>query len=251
MRLAEALRETLAADPLAQRIAPGFAVHAYVEPHIEQGPVLEREGVAIGVVTAIQGARWFNVTVTGEPGHAGTVPQASRRDALQAAMRAVQALNALMHDAEDTVRFTVGHMSVDPNSPNTIPAAVTFSIDFRHPDAGVLEARGARIDAVIAEAAAPCPVAVRQTARLEPVSFPAGVTGAITAAADDCGLSHMAMPSGAFHDAAHIARACASGMIFIPCRGGLSHHPREWAEPGACAAGARVLAGTLARLAAA
>ena len=247
--LADALRATLDAAPDVERIAPGFPIHAYVEPHIEQGPILESEGLPIGVVTGIQGVRWFNVTVTGEPGHAGTVPQAIRRDALQAALRAIQSLNGLMEDFDDIVRFTVGHVSVVPNSPNTIPSSVTFSIDFRHPARDVLDARAARVADLIAEAVKPCAAEVALTTSMQPVAFPDAVTGAITKAAGAAGLKHCALASGAFHDAAHIAAVCPSGMIFIPCRGGLSHHPDEWAEPADCAAGARVLANALVQLA--
>ncbi|MFN0264340.1 hydantoinase/carbamoylase family amidase [Tepidamorphus sp. 3E244] len=247
--LESALRSTLDAAPDIERIAPGFPVHAYVEPHIEQGPVLEREELPIGVVTGIQGVRWFTVRVEGEPGHAGTVPQASRKDAFQAAMRAIAALNTLMADTDDIVRFTVGHLSIEPNSPNTIPAAVRFSIDFRHPDAAVLDERGGKVADIIAEAVQPCTADTQLTTSLEPVAFPDPVTSAISQAADGAGLAHKPLASGAFHDAAHIASACPSGMIFIPCRGGLSHHPDEWAEPEACTAGARVLAGALAQLA--
>ncbi|MCC0015127.1 MAG: M20 family metallo-hydrolase [Rhodobiaceae bacterium] len=247
--LAEALKTTLDAAPDVERIAPGFPIHAYIEPHIEQGPVLEREGLPVGVVTGIQGVRWFNVTVSGEPGHAGTVPHAVRRDAFQAALRAIGALNELMHDPDDIVRFTVGHVSVVPNSPNTIPASVTFSIDFRHPDAAVLDARASRIAGLVAEAVKPCTAVLTPTTVMQPVAFPDAVTQAIAAAADTAGLAHKQLASGAFHDAAHIAGVCPSGMIFIPCRGGLSHHPDEWATAEHCSAGARVLAGTLATLA--
>ena len=247
--LADALKRTLDAAPDVERIAPGFPVHAYVEPHIEQGPVLEAEGLPIGVVTGIQGVRWFNVTVTGEPGHAGTVPHAIRRDAFQATLRAVSALSTLMEDPDDVVRFTVGHVSVVPNSPNTIPSSVRFSIDFRHPARDVLDARAARVADLIAEAVKPCAAEVALTTSMQPVVFPDQITGAIAKAADTEGLKHRALASGAFHDAAHIASVCPSGMIFIPCRGGLSHHPDEWAEPADCAAGARVLANALVQLA--
>ena len=248
--LTAALEATLAATPDLPRRPLGFPVQAYVEAHIEQGPVLEREDTDIGVVTGIQGARWYAAEVTGEPGHAGTVPHAARRDALLGALRAVAALSDLTEDADDVMRFTVGRLNVEPNSPNTIPAKVRFSIDVRHPDLDTLDACAARIAETVTEAAAPCTVDLVPMVGLDPVAFPAAITGAVDRAAQATGLTCRPLPSGAFHDAAFIASVAPTGMIFIPCRDGLSHHPDEWAEPVACANGARVLAGALAELAA-
>ena len=148
IRLADALAETLAATPEMPRRPFAFPIAAYLEPHIEQGPQLEATGNQIGVVTGIQGARWYVVEVEGEPGHAGTAPLRGRKDAVRAAVAIIAALQELMHDATDVLRFTVGRIEVFPNSPNTVPARVTFSIDFRHPDAAVLDDRGGRIEQV-------------------------------------------------------------------------------------------------------
>jgi beta-ureidopropionase / N-carbamoyl-L-amino-acid hydrolase len=140
--LGQALEKTLAATPDLPRRPRHWTPFAFIEPHIEQGPVLEAEGTSIAAVTGIQGVRWMNVEVSGEAGHAGTTPMAGRRDAVQGALRAVAALNTLMADPDDQVRFTAGRVNVTPNSPNTIPEKVLFSIDFRHPDRGLLEDRG-------------------------------------------------------------------------------------------------------------
>jgi N-carbamoyl-L-amino-acid hydrolase len=247
--LRDALAETLAASPDIERRGLGGGAHAYIEAHIEQGPVLEREGLAIAAVTSIQGFRMSHVTVTGTPGHAGTTPMAARRDAVQGALRAIAALNELMADPSDTVRFTVGCIDVEPNSPNTIPARARFSIDFRHPEEAVLEARYARIEAAVRAAAAPCDADLEHESSMSPGVFPAPVVAAIEAAARDLGLPAMRLPSGAFHDALFIARACPAGMLFIPCKAGLSHHPDEYATPQDCEAGARVLAATAMQLA--
>jgi beta-ureidopropionase / N-carbamoyl-L-amino-acid hydrolase len=153
--LGEALARTLAATPDLPRRPRHWTPFAFIEPHIEQGPVLEAEGLSIAAVTGIQGVRWMNVEVTGKAGHAGTTPMADRQDAVQGALRAIAGLNELMADPQDRVRFTVGRINVTPNSPNTIPEKVLFSIDFRHPDRELLEDRGGQIAQVVKDAASP------------------------------------------------------------------------------------------------
>jgi beta-ureidopropionase / N-carbamoyl-L-amino-acid hydrolase len=245
----DALGDTLAATPGLPRRPFGFPIAAYVEPHIEQGPQLEASGHQIGVVTGIQGARWYAVEVEGEPGHAGTAPLRGRKDAVRAAVAMIGALQELMHDETDQLRFTVGRIEVAPNSPNTIPAQVTFSIDFRHPEAAVLEHRSARIEALCRRFAGPCEVRITETFNRAPCVFPASIVDAIESAANDLGIAHMRLPSGAFHDANFIADLAPTGMIFVPCEKGVSHSPLENALPEDLAAGARVLAATLVELA--
>jgi beta-ureidopropionase / N-carbamoyl-L-amino-acid hydrolase len=248
-RFEDALQATLAATPDLPRRAFGFPIAAYLEPHIEQGPQLEATGHQIGVVTGIQGARWYVVEVTGEAGHAGTAPLAGRRDALRAAVRMITALQELMHDPNDQLRFTVGRLQVEPNSPNTVPARVVFSIDFRHPEARVLDERGGGIAAVCNAKAGPCEVTVTETFNRAPCVFPDTIVAAIERAAGIAGCRHMRMHSGAFHDANFLADLAPTGMIFVPCAKGISHSPAEHASPEDLAAGARVLAATLADLA--
>ena len=245
----EALAQTLAAMPEAGRRPLGAPVGAYVEAHIEQGPVLESEGRTIGVVSGIQGLRWFRVEVEGQPGHAGTVPMAARRDALSAAVAMVRALEASMRDPEDRVRFTVGRFETRPNSPNTIPGGVTFTIDFRHPDEDVLTRLGDRVAEICEAHAGACEVAVTQTMESRPTAFDRGVVDAVRSAADSLGLRHRDMVSGATHDAKWLAGMAPAGMIFVPCAGGVSHAEEEWADAEDLAAGARVLAEVLAGLA--
>ncbi len=249
VRLGAALAETLAATPEVPRRPFGFPIAAYLEPHIEQGPQLEAGGLQVGVVTGIQGARWYGVEVAGEPGHAGTAPLAGRKDALRAAVRMIAGLEELMHDPADQLRFTVGRLEVEPNSPNTVPARVTFSIDFRHPEAAVLEDRGGRIEALCQHLAGPCAVNVKETFKRSPCVFPKRIVDAIEQAAQALGIGHMRLPSGAFHDANFIADLAPTGMIFVPCERGISHSPAENARPEDLAAGARVLAAALVELA--
>ncbi len=248
-RLGDALRDTLAATPEATARPCGFPVAGYVEAHIEQGPRLENAGLPIGVVTGIQGTRWFNVEVTGEEAHAGTTPMAGRRDALTAALRIVTELQRLMHDPADIVRFTVGRFEVSPGAPNTVPGRVFFTIDFRHPDMAVLRDLGDRIPELCRQAAGNCPVTVQETILSEPVWFDRKVIDTVALAADRLGLAHMEMFSGAGHDARYMAGLCPTGMIFVPCEKGISHNEAENAKPGDLAAGARVLAEVLVELA--
>ena len=145
--------------------------HAYVEAHIEQGPRLEAEGLDIGVVTGIQGSRWFTVTLTGETAHAGTTPLALRRDAVQDMVRAIAALNTLMHDPQDVLRFTVGRIAVEPNTSNSVANRASFTIDFRHPDKDVLLARGDAIAGVVQAAVRDAGVTVQETFHALPVEF--------------------------------------------------------------------------------
>jgi N-carbamoyl-L-amino-acid hydrolase len=244
-----ALDQTLAAAPAPRRDGMGGPLAGYIEAHIEQGPRLEAAGDTIGVVTAIQGSRRYTVDVTGEEAHAGTTPRAARKDALSSALKIVAALEELMHDPADIVRFTVGRFEVHPGSPNTVPSKVHFTIDFRHPDAAVLRDRGDRIGEVAARHAAPCEVKVAQISDVPPTIFAPDVIDLVRDCAARLGYRHMDMPSGAGHDAMHIAKLAPAGMIFVPCWRGISHNEAESATPADLAAGARVLADALVALA--
>jgi N-carbamoyl-L-amino-acid hydrolase len=161
----------------------------------------------------------------------------------------IGALQELMHDETDQLRFTVGRIEVFPNSPNTVPARVTFSIDFRHPEAAVLDGRGGRIGETCRRFAGPCEVHLGETFNRPPCAFPALIVDTIERAAQALGIAHMRLPSGAFHDANFIADVAPTGMIFVPCEKGISHSPAENAKPEDLAAGARVLAASLVELA--
>jgi beta-ureidopropionase / N-carbamoyl-L-amino-acid hydrolase len=253
IRFGDELRALLASEAdLPKRglgVVEGPRPHAYVEAHIEQGPILEDEGIDIGIVTGIQGSRWFLVELTGESAHAGTSPVSTRRDAVQDMVRAINALNALMADPTDVLRFTVARIEVAPNSSNSVAETVRFTIDFRHPDAAVLTERGDAIEATIRAAVKNCGVAVTERFHALPVAFAPEVTGALERAAAAQGLSAKRMPSGAFHDAQFMVPLCPSGMIFVPSRRGISHNPAEYSSPEQLAKGARVLAQVLAELA--
>jgi N-carbamoyl-L-amino-acid hydrolase len=248
IRFADALAAHLAAESDLPRRALGGQPHAYVEAHIEQGPRLEAEGCDIGIVTGIQGSRWFTVTLTGETAHAGTTPLALRRDAVQDMVRAIAALNALMHDPDDVLRFTVGRIVVEPNTSNSVANRASFTIDLRHPDKDVLLARGDAVAGVVQAAVRNAGVTVQETFRALPVAFSPLVIDAVERAATKHRYGHLRLASGAFHDAQFVVPVCPTGMIFVPCRKGISHNPAEYVEPSQLAAGTRVLAQVLAEL---
>jgi N-carbamoyl-L-amino-acid hydrolase len=248
--LKDALAETLKAAPAPRREgAPGFAVDSYIEAHIEQGPRLENERKTIGVVTAIQGSRRYIVAIDGEEAHAGTTPRAARKDAYAAATRLAAALYEATADACDTLRFTIGRVEVSPGSPNTVPGKVTFTIDMRHPDDAVMVEREAAIERLLVEKTTPCAASLQKVTNVPPTNFDPAVIDLVRAKATGLGLTNMDMPSGAGHDAMHIARLCPAGMIFVPCERGISHNEIENATPADLAAGTRVLVEVLEALA--
>ena len=249
VKLKDALAETLAALPQAERRALNAPVAAYIEAHIEQGPLLEMHGKPVGVVTGIQGLRWFNVDVFGESAHAGTTPLSARKDALRAAVQIIRALAELAEDPQDVVRFTVGRMLVTPNSTNSVASHVLFSVDLRHPDLTTVRRLGSSVEPLARKAAEPCTVKVTPTLYDDPCAFDADVIGTIERVAAELDLPAMRLASGASHDAMYMARVCPTGMIFVPCEKGVSHNEAENAKPEDLAAGARVLTAALLDLA--
>lgn len=216
---------------------------SFFEAHIEQGPILEAENKTIGVVTQIQGLRFMSVTVTGEDGHAGTLPMDRRRDALLGTAKMIQFLNALAVESDPLARITVGFLQVEPNSGSTVPGAVRFSIDLRHPESEVLAKLHRTVHRRLPEmgASAGLRVDIADSMAKEPVRFDAGIQSLIQHASDALGLPSRRIVSGAGHDAMNLARVAPTGMIFVPCAGGISHNEAESADPDHLAAGADVL----------
>lgn len=211
---------TLARDPARTR--------GYLEFHIEQGPVLEAEGLAVGIVTAIAGATRARCTVTGEAGHAGTVPMAMRRDALAAAAEMVAIVERIGGRRDDTVA-TVGRLQVEPGAVNVIPARVAFSLDARSPDDTIRAAMVADIVAECEAVAAKRGVAFgfERHSDAPATAMDPRLTGALEEACRRAGQAPRALPSGAGHDAMAMAALCPAAMLFVRCRGGISHNPAE------------------------
>jgi N-carbamoyl-L-amino-acid hydrolase len=247
--VADGLAALQAAFPDLPRRPLCRPVCAYVEAHIEQGPVLEREGYAVGVVTGIQGKRTFRVRVRGEEAHAGTTPLRERRDALLAAVRAIHALDAAMRAGGDDTMFTVGRLDVAPNVPSVVAGSALFSIDLRHVDSATLTRLGDRIGEICTKAARPCSVEVEELTTAMSLAFSDGMTALVRECASALGIRTRDILSAAGHDARFLHAVCPAGMIFVPCKDGISHNPAESARPEDLAAGTRVLAEVLAALA--
>jgi len=218
-------------------------IGAYFEAHIEQGPVLEDNDITIGVVQGVLGIRWFDCTVTGMEAHAGPTPMNLRKDAMQVAAKLMQEVvaNAMRHQPHG--RGTVGMVHVHPNSRNVIPGTVKFSVDFRN-------ATDALVDQMADEFKAYADKVSKETGldvKIELVSsYPAqefhkDCKDAVERAAKKLGYSNMPAVSGAGHDAVYMARLAPTGMIFIPCKDGISHNEIESATPEHIAAGCNVL----------
>jgi beta-ureidopropionase / N-carbamoyl-L-amino-acid hydrolase len=218
-------------------------VAAYFEAHIEQGPILEAAGLPIGIVTGAQGQRWYEITVTGQEAHAGPTPMPRRRDALVGAARMIDAVNRIGHAHAPYACATVGSVQVSPNSRNTIPGRVFFTVDFRHPDNDVLTAMDSELRAACAEAAATqhLEAEVKEFWYFPPTPFDARMVGAVREAAKAQNLAHQDIISGAGHDAVYMARVAPTAMIFVPCVGGISHNEIEDAKPADLTAGCAVL----------
>jgi N-carbamoyl-L-amino-acid hydrolase len=229
------------------------APHAYVELHVEQGPILAAEGHDLGVVTGVQGISWFRVAVTGRAAHAGATPTALRADAGLVAARIVTHLRDMVDSGSyGELRATVGRIELEPGLTNVVPAVATLTVDLRNPDDGSMAAAEAELRRRLDELAGEPGIGItcEQTARTAHVPFDESVQDVIAAAADSLGLRHRRILAGAGHDAQEMAAICPAAMIFVPGQyDGISHSPREYSTPEACADGATVLARTVLRLA--
>ncbi len=242
--------QALAAIEYAGRdTPPRFA--AYFEPHIEQGPVLEREGKTIGAVEGALGQRWFDVVVTGQDAHAGPTPIAMRRDALLSASRLIIEVRRIATESPDYARGTVGQLFVHPNSRNVIPGRVEFSVDFRNAREETLLAMVAQLREAAQRVAQEdgVQVSVDEVVHFPPCAFEADLVAGIEQDAAELGHSVMRLASGAGHDAVYVARTCPTAMIFVPCEGGISHNEIESATPQDLAAGCDVLLRSVLRAA--
>ena len=249
IKVSDVLPEALNAIPAANKRDFATPMAAYIEAHIEQGPILERQDKTIGVVTGIQGCRWFAIDVFGSEAHAGSTPFALRRDAFKAAHSMISNMYEIFKDDEDILRFTVGRFEVSPNSPNTIPGKVFFTVDFRHPDSKILSKLGDQIEGICEKNCNGLKFQIKETYTVPPTIFDQNVVDTIRRSANSHNFSVMDITSGALHDAKYMNDICPSGMIFIPCEGGLSHNELEAAQSEDIAAGARVLAETMISLA--
>lgn len=226
-------------------------IHAYLEYHVEQGPVLERERAQIGVVEGVVGLSWLNVIIDGEANHAGTTPMDGRRDALVAAGRMISAARDLALERGDGVVITIGRITVSPNVPNAVPSRVEFSVDIRHQRAQFISRTTALLEEQFRMIAS-CErttVEIKEIKSVEPAVFDSTVIQAIIESAKALEVPYREIVSGAAHDAQYVNAIAPAGMIFVPSRAGMSHSPDEWTDWEDVAAGADILLGAVVRLA--
>jgi len=218
-------------------------IGAFFETHIEQGPVLEDHGITIGVVQGVLGIRWFDCTVTGMEAHAGPTPMALRKDALQVATHIMQetVASALRHAPHG--RGTVGMVHIHPNSRNVIPGEVKFSIDLRNSTDALVDQMADEVKAFAARMSqqSGLPIKIELVSTYSAIGFHQDCIDAVARATNKLGYSNMPVVSGAGHDAVYMAKLAPSGMIFIPCKDGISHNEIEDAQPEHIEAGCNVL----------
>ena len=216
---------------------------ALFELHIEQGPILEDEGRMVGVVQGVQGMRWYEVTVTGQDAHTGATPMYLRKNALLGAARAIERIDAIAQAHAPAAVGTVGLVEVRPNSRNVIPGEVFFTVDFRHPDEAELDEMEREFRAALPEIMGPLKLEFEEKRIWDSpaVRFDPALIECVRHGAAQAGHATRDMVSGAGHDAAYLARAVPTTMIFVPCAGGISHNEAESTTFEECAAGAQVL----------
>ncbi|HEF4768942.1 Zn-dependent hydrolase [Burkholderia multivorans] len=237
------LGDELARIGYAGDLEPGAIVpHAYLELHIEQGPILEADNVRIGVVENLQGISWQQITVQGNANHAGTTPMHLRHDAGWVAAAIATFLRELAVSSGTTLA-TIGMLRIEPNVINVIPRKAVLTVDLRDPDEQRLQQAEQRLADHLEQLAAleGVQISTERLARFEPVVFDAALVDAIEKAAARRGFSYRRMTSGAGHDAQMIARIAPAAMIFVPSRGGISHNPREHTDDSQLVDGARLL----------
>lgn len=229
---------------------PGVAPHAFVELHIEQGPMLEANDVRIGAVTSVQGISWQEIMVIGQSNHAGTTPMSLRHDPAYVAAEITVFLRKLASEFGGDQVCTVGKIDIHPNLTNVVPAKATLTLDVRNTDESLLKQAESRIADFLTEIATKEGVKItsRQLARFEPVIFDDEVINIVESIAKQQGNTVQRMPSGAGHDAQMLARICPSGMIFVPSVKGISHNPAEFTESVDLEAGANILLHTMLSL---
>lgn len=223
--------------------AAPFPADAYFELHIEQGPLLERDGKQIGIVTGAQSMVWYDAVVTGQDSHAGTTPPSTRKDALVCAARIIDLVDRMMRDRGDDGRGTVGQLHVFPNSRNVVPGEVRFSVEFRHPTNAELDKLHAEFPPAAQQIADACNAKLDLTTlfKIPMQPFDPSCIDLVRQGAAKLGHSTRDIVSGAGHDAVYVARHVPTAMIFTPCKDGLSHNEAESIEPEEAEAGAQVL----------
>jgi len=230
---------------------PGIAPHAFVELHIEQGPLLEAQQQRLGAVTGVQGISWQEVTITGQSNHAGTTPMSLRKDPVAAAADLAVFVRDLAHRYGGNQVCTVGKLDVHPNLVNVVAARAQLTLDVRNTNESLLQKAEAEIAShfEVLEQSYGVKIATKRLARFEPVQFDDDVIDLVETICADINAATIRMPSGAGHDAQMLARVCPTAMIFVPSKDGISHNPAEHTDDADLENGANALLRTMLALA--
>jgi N-carbamoyl-L-amino-acid hydrolase len=229
---------------------PPVNYKAFLEIHIEQGPVLEDADIPIGLVAGVNGIRWYKAVITGEESHAGPSPMNMRRDPVMILHSILSEIYEIGEVVGADARITIGSIATKPGSINTVPGEVEFTIDIRHPNKQVLQKMDRLLQQIFRKPRTPIEVKSEliETWQSDPVQFHKKCTDAIRDAANKLGIPYMEIVSGAGHDAIYLSRVTPTGMIFIPCKDGVSHNESEYAKPEDIEAGVSVLYETVRSL---
>lgn len=228
--------------PVKPDIWPAYCA---VELHIEEGSILNTAQVPIGAVTSIQGRRCYEIDIYGESARTGSTAYGDQRDALQAANRIMTALNELMKNDKSTARFSISNFVAEPASQGVTANHVNFTIDLHHPNSVQLRQRSDRMESTIRELASPCDVEIRENANFDPILFADEIVNRVERTASKLGIESRRVPSSVFHSSGFTARACPSGMIFVPSKSGEPDNPYHWSTAEQCRIGTQVLTSVL------
>ena len=230
----------------AQSCAP-FPIKAAFEVHIEQGPILESRELPIGVVHGVQGMRWFDLILTGDPVHAGPTPMEARTDPAKALSLILPEIYRIAEQNAPDSRATIGDISAHPGSRNTVPRQIKMAVDLRHPDEATLDDMEQNLRRVMADISAETGVNAEldEIWKSPAVEFDAACIAAIQKGAEKLNLNYLDMVSGAGHDSVYVSRVAPTAMIFIPCKDGISHNEREDAQKNHIEMGANILLHTI------
>jgi N-carbamoyl-L-amino-acid hydrolase len=224
---------------------------AAFEVHIEQGPILEAEELQIGVLTGVQGCRWYDLVIEGEPVHAGPTPMEVRKDPFMGAIHIIEGCYNLAREYGPWGRATFGDIMAEPGSRNTVPERLTVHVDLRHPDPKILDDMDARFREMVARH---CEMhkltgAVQEIWHMPVTQFDEKCVNAVRESTQELGYSNMEMVSGAGHDSLYVAAVAPTSMIFVPCENGISHNEAENATPEDLEAGCNVLLHAMLKMA--
>ncbi|MFT6348427.1 MAG: N-carbamoyl-L-amino-acid hydrolase [Psychromonas sp.] len=236
-------------EQLGQLPCQKYPFKAAIELHIEQGPILESKNKSIGVVTGVQGMNWYQVTLTGQSVHAGPTPMSMRNDPVQALSLILPKLYSLISEFGENARLTVGRIQTYPSVANTVPERVEFTLDIRHPDQRQLDEISRTIHTLFDQQGSNIRIEIKPLWESPSIQFSQMCIDSIEKSCIEQSVEYLPIVSGAGHDSVYLSKVGPTGMIFVPCKDGISHNEAEHVEPKFLSAGANILLSTLQKVA--